>query len=199
MYRPIFGFAKHSYPAELREVLAHEADFLAREASVSRARCREGTVPGLAFCYPPSKWQDPAPLARAAPLARRGSVRRLFPATQADIVRTSKGENMKIAKQTALTLLAASAAITAHAGTDDYNKTVTHVGTQQQATAYFLVNEGWSQPCASGVMYLDLSTAAGKGMLGTLLTAKATGATIHWVNYTIGTGNICTATLIELN
>ncbi len=105
---------------------------------------------------------------------------------------------MKFTKHLVLGTLLAMVAGACHA-TDDYNKTLSHVGTQQPTTAYFLVNEAWSQPCASGVMYIDLTTAAGRGMLALLLEAKAAGGTIHWVNYALGAGNLCTATLIELN
>ena len=105
---------------------------------------------------------------------------------------------MKLMKHSVLGVSLAMVGVACHA-TDDYNKTLSRVGTQQSTTAYFYVNEAWSQPCVGGIMYIDRSTAAGKGMLAMLLQAKATGATIHWVNYTLGANNICMASLIELN
>ncbi|MGN6525619.1 MAG: hypothetical protein ACTHL8_04470 [Burkholderiaceae bacterium] len=83
--------------------------------------------------------------------------------------------------------------------TDDYNRTPVNMGAQAPSSGYFYVAEGWSQPCANGIMYIDLTTAAGKSMWAAVLAAKSLGKTIHWVNYTVGSGNICTASLIEIS
>ena len=96
-------------------------------------------------------------------------------------------------------LILAGTAFTPAFAIDDYNRTVASVGAQQTpARAYFRVAENWSQPCANNVMYIDVSTPAGKSLFANVLEAKATGNLISWVNYTLDAGNICNATLVEL-
>jgi hypothetical protein len=106
-----------------------------------------------------------------------------------------EGDGMRRILVTA-SLFSASASCFA---TDDYNKTPANLGAQAPSTGYFYVAEGWSQPCANGVMYIDLTTAAGKSMWAEVLAAKAMGKPIHWVNYTVAGGNVCTANLIEVS
>lgn len=81
---------------------------------------------------------------------------------------------------------------------NDYSRTISRFGSQAPSTGYFYANEGWSLPCANGVMYIDISTAAGKGMFASIIVTKKTGGSIYWINYTIDANTICYATLIEL-
>ncbi|HSI50826.1 MAG TPA: hypothetical protein VLA61_21375 [Ideonella sp.] len=81
---------------------------------------------------------------------------------------------------------------------NDYTRTVSRFGSQLPATGYFYIEGTWTLPCANGVMYIDLSTAAGKAMWASILVTKKTGGTIYWINYSINSSNLCNANLIEV-
>lgn len=78
---------------------------------------------------------------------------------------------------------------------DDYNRTITSVGTQ--GLSYFQVKEGLSQPCTFGVVYLpDLSQYNARAMMAVLLSAQARGALIN-ISYDMASSGYCTATKIS--
>jgi hypothetical protein len=104
-------------------------------------------------------------------------------------------------------LLSLSLASTASAQStfDEFNKTIMGVGSQQAqqtSNGYLYVVENWtSTNCSNNVVYIDLTTAAGRGMYATLLSAQAQGRKLYRVNYTAtssGNATTCTANLIEL-
>lgn len=85
---------------------------------------------------------------------------------------------------------------------EDYNRTIDRLGAQAGGAsghvAYISVVEGWSGGCAFGVVYLDLNTIWGRAAYASALAAKHAGKRLSRVNYAVGSGFTCTATLIEV-
>ena len=98
----------------------------------------------------------------------------------------------------ALALLGAAIASGSCQAAEDYNKTVSRVGTQAPATGYFMTNEALTTTCAYGVVYIDLTAVSGKPMWASIVMAKETGGTIYRLDYTVDANSICTATLVEI-
>lgn len=76
-------------------------------------------------------------------------------------------------------------------------KTVKRIFTEGSAAAGFYTVEGISE-CKWGIMYLDLSTEAGKGMLSQVLTAKSTGFKVVRVDYTVSSNGTCQASGLHI-
>ena len=102
----------------------------------------------------------------------------------------------------AITLLVAFSASTVFAATD-LNKTIVKIGTQS-GIAYISLSPaltiGPSGTCLFNLLYVsDLSTAAGKAMYATLLSAYSQGKPLSRVDYTnSGAGTVCFVSLIEV-
>jgi hypothetical protein len=81
---------------------------------------------------------------------------------------------------------------------DEPNKTVVMVGSHVPNTGFATVAEGLHANCIYQHLYFDLTTALGKSMMATLLTAKATGAKVR-IGYSppAATGT-CTLELVNL-
>ena len=102
----------------------------------------------------------------------------------------------------AITLLVAFSASTVFAATD-LNKTIVKIGTQS-GLAYISLSPaltiGPSGTCLYNLVYVaDLSTASGKAMYATLLSAYSQGKPLSRVDYSnAGAGTLCYVSLIEV-
>jgi hypothetical protein len=95
---------------------------------------------------------------------------------------------------TALVVLACTVPTAAFA-TDDYNRTISGVGTQ--GLGYVQFKEGLSQPCQFGTLYLpDLSQYNARAMMAVLLSAQARGALVS-VSYDMNGSGFCTASKVQ--
>jgi hypothetical protein len=98
-------------------------------------------------------------------------------------------------------VFAASAAfsISAMAWTVDVNNRVVGIlGVHAPSFGYVGIEGGIDPKCSPGFLYFDISTALGKAMQTTLLTAKAMGRNVR-VGYTPGTTTgICYLELVEI-
>ena len=81
---------------------------------------------------------------------------------------------------------------------EESQKTVTSIGIEKEATAYFRVSEGWSINCSYDVMYLENNTDFGKAALSTILTAKSTGKKLSRVVYSQSESGTCQLYLVEI-
>jgi predicted ribosomally synthesized peptide with SipW-like signal peptide len=95
-----------------------------------------------------------------------------------------------------LTGLISSAPALAELETD---KTIDRVGVSG-TVAYFTATEGFSVPCTSGAMQVDLGTPAGRALYATVLTAKATNRKLSRIEFSVdlATG-ACIVTLAEMS
>jgi hypothetical protein len=110
-------------------------------------------------------------------------------------------KKIKLQKIIAAGVFAASAAfsISAMAWTVDVNnKLVTALGVHVPSLGYVGIDGGIDPKCSPGLLYFDISTALGKAMQTTLLTAKAMGRNVR-VGYTPGaTAGRCDLELVEI-
>lgn len=83
--------------------------------------------------------------------------------------------------------------------TDDTHRTIAAIGAQTTTSAYVRFNEGLSQPCIFGLVFLgDMSQPMPKAMLATLLSAKTDGSKVSVISYEMGSDRFCTATKVEI-
>jgi hypothetical protein len=76
-------------------------------------------------------------------------------------------------------------------------KTVKRIFTEGSTGAGFYAVEGISD-CKWGIMYLNLSTEAGKGMLSQVLTAKSAGFKVVRIDYTVSSSGTCLASGLHI-
>jgi hypothetical protein len=76
--------------------------------------------------------------------------------------------------------LAAGFAPWAHAwNVDLYNVTVGQVGTHENSIAFLTIQEPVHSSCSGGVLYYDITTPHGRGMLAVLIAAKVSGQKVR--------------------
>ncbi|CCN48808.1 conserved hypothetical protein [Vibrio nigripulchritudo MADA3029] len=75
-------------------------------------------------------------------------------------------------------------------------KTIVRTFSEGSSKAGFYTSEGLLQ-CKWGIMYIDLSTEAGKAMFSQVLTAKSAGFKVVRIDYT-KSGELCTATGLHI-
>jgi len=80
----------------------------------------------------------------------------------------------------------------------DNNVTIISVGSQMGTGGYIIVSPNTSGSCSGQIIYIDTSTDAGRGILAIALTARASARAIARVDYTVGSGGVCNAALIQL-
>jgi hypothetical protein len=81
---------------------------------------------------------------------------------------------------------------------DVNNKLVTTLGIHVPSFGYVGIEGGIDPKCSPGLLYFDISTALGKAMQTTLLTAKTMGRNVR-VGYTPGaTAGTCYLELVEI-
>ena len=80
---------------------------------------------------------------------------------------------------------------------NDSNLTVTTAGSQSGSYAYIIVSPGTTGSCGN-IIYMDITTDAGRAMYATALTARVTGRAISRVDYTVSVGNVCYASLLAM-
>ena len=76
-------------------------------------------------------------------------------------------------------------------------KTVKRIFTEGSTRGGFYAVEGISE-CQWGIMFVDLSTAAGKGMLSQLLTAKSAGFKVVRIDYSVSGSGTCLASGLHI-
>ena len=100
-------------------------------------------------------------------------------------------------KKYVASLLLCSLAGTAMA-IDDYSKSVNKLGVQS-GVAYFGIKEGFGVNCKYEIIYIDITTDFGRLAYSNILSAKAAGLKLSWVNYTQASlGGICSLNLVEV-
>lgn len=110
---------------------------------------------------------------------------------------------MKLNTNFVVAISIALSSVRSFAAQDDFYKTVRTVGSQTTTTGsgsvgYFTINESFTLPCSNSVMYIDLSSPAGRVMWASVLLSKKTNGTIFRINYTADSYNNCTADLVEI-
>jgi len=87
----------------------------------------------------------------------------------------------------------------ASALTTDTARTITSIGAQGQSAYLILTPAPSLASCAYGLVYLDdLSTAAGKALYSTLLTAYSQGKALERVDYAPNGAGVCVISLIQV-
>jgi hypothetical protein len=76
-------------------------------------------------------------------------------------------------------------------------KTVKRIFSEGSTGAGFYATEGITE-CRWGIMYLNLSTEAGKAMFSQLLTAKSAGFKVVRIDYTVSSSGTCLASGIHI-
>ena len=76
-------------------------------------------------------------------------------------------------------------------------KTVKRIFTEGSTSAGFYAVEGMTE-CRWGIMYLNLSTEAGKGMLSQVLTAKSDGFKVVRIDYSTSASGTCLASGLHI-
>ncbi len=80
----------------------------------------------------------------------------------------------------------------------DANRTISRVGVQNtNSTAYVQFTVAPSGGCNYDILYVSLTTDAGRANYALLLTAQANRSTIKRVDYSVSSGT-CTINLIEI-
>lgn len=86
--------------------------------------------------------------------------------------------------------------------TIDTNRAITSIGAQGSSTvqlAYLVLTPAPSLASCGGFIYLDdLSTAAGKALYSTLLTAYSLGKALERVDYAPNAGGTCVISAIQV-
>ena len=80
--------------------------------------------------------------------------------------------------------------------TTENTKTIQQVGVQTNGLAYVLFKEPLAVACSYSLVYVDLSTTPGKGILAVLLSAQSSGTGIARIDYTQGTDGTCIASIV---
>ncbi|CCN35975.1 conserved hypothetical protein [Vibrio nigripulchritudo SFn27] len=76
-------------------------------------------------------------------------------------------------------------------------KTVKRVFSEGATSAGFYTVEGIPE-CKWGIMYLNLSTEAGKGMFSQVLTAKSAGFKVVRIDYAVSSSGTCQASGLHI-
>lgn len=80
----------------------------------------------------------------------------------------------------------------------DVDRTITKVGAQNNV-AYVTVTPATSTSCLYGVLYIaDTSTASGKALYATLLTARSSDKPLTRVDYAVQGDGTCNISLLEI-
>jgi hypothetical protein len=76
--------------------------------------------------------------------------------------------------------------------------TVNRVGVHSTTTGFLSLAEGIDANCQYGSLYFDVATPLGKGLLSTLLMAKATGQKVRVGYDAPGSPGLCNLALVSL-
>ena len=76
-------------------------------------------------------------------------------------------------------------------------KTVKTIFTEGSTAAGFYAVEGIPE-CKWGIMYMNLSTPTGKGMLSQILTAKSAGFKVVRIDYSVSASGTCLASGLHI-
>ena len=104
---------------------------------------------------------------------------------------------LKLLKKIIITSVLISISSVSLAAQISTSKTVKRIFTERSTAAGFYAVEGISE-CKWGIMYLDLSTEAGKGMLSQVLTAKSAGFKVVRIDYTVSSSGTCLASGLHI-
>jgi hypothetical protein len=77
------------------------------------------------------------------------------------------------------------------------SKTVTRIFSEGENGGGFYTAEGLPE-CKWGIMYINLSTNAGKAMMSQLLTAKSAGFKVVRIDYAVSSSGSCSASGLHI-
>ena len=102
-------------------------------------------------------------------------------------------KNLKIFKKIIVTSVLIALSSTTLAAQITTPKVVKRIFTEGTVSAGFYAIEGIPE-CKWGIMYLNLSTDAGRGMLSQVLIAKSAGFKVVRIDYSVRSNDTCLAT-----
>jgi hypothetical protein len=104
---------------------------------------------------------------------------------------------LKVFKRLVITAVFMSISSLAFSAQISTPKTVKRIFTEGSTRAGFYASEGITE-CKWGIMYLNLSTESGKGMLSQVLTAKSAGFKVVRIDYTVSSSGTCLASGLHI-